>query len=125
MANVQLTPRVLAAYERIDTAVKRLSSAVSAQPEPMDPHELETLRTQAAMLESQNADLKSALESFEGEGEEKITELETRLIALEAEKQAMETRTQDLLSVRDDVSKRLDKLIGDVAFVLSEDEGEG
>lgn len=118
----QLSPRILAAYERLEEAILRLKQSIASQNEKVDACELRTLENQVEGLRQDNLALSEALEAYaEVDTDAQFEKLNDQIDSLRDEKDALENQTLSLKNINNDISSRIEKLIGNVQQVLEEE----
>lgn len=118
----QLSPRILAAYERLEEAILRLKQSIASQNEKVDACELHTLENQVEGLRQDNLALSEALEAYaEVDTDAQFEKLNDQIDSLRDEKDALENQTLSLKNINNDISSRIEKLIGNVQQVLEEE----
>lgn len=122
MGSAQLSPRVLSAYERLESAVTRLQKACESQQGKVDAAEVTRLEKQIEGLKQDNLALSEALaDQNEADYESQLEKLSDKIDALQEEKEDIQAQNNRLKSMNADFSKRLEKLIGNVEQILVED----
>lgn len=120
--SAQLSPRILAAYERLEDAVSRLKQAADSQGEKVDISEVHKLKNQVTGLEQDNLALSEALEAYaEADTDAQFEKLNDQIDALRDENGELQNKTQLLKNMNSDFSARIEKLIGNVQQVLEEE----
>jgi len=122
MGSAQLSPRVLSAYERLETAVERLQQACASQTNKVDASEVQRLQAQIDGLKEDNLALSEELSAHsEADYDNQLEKLSDKIDALQGEKEDIQSQNERLKSMNADFSQRLEKLIGNVQQVLEED----
>lgn len=122
MGSAQLSPRVLSAYERLETAVERLQQACASQTNKVDASEVARLQAQIDGLKEDNLALSEELSAHsEADYDNQLEKLSDKIDALQGEKEVIQSQNERLKSMNADFSQRLEKLIGNVQQVLEED----
>ncbi|NVK20428.1 MAG: hypothetical protein HWE30_17170 [Methylocystaceae bacterium] len=122
MGSAQLSPRVLSAYERLETAVERLQKACASQADKVDASEVARLQAQIDGLKEDNLALSEELSAHsEADYDNQLEKLSDKIDALQGEKEDIQSQNERLKSMNANFSQRLEKLIGNVQQVLEED----
>lgn len=120
--SAQISPRILAAYERLDEAVGRLKTIADKQSEKVNVREVEILQGQIDGLKQDNFALSEALEAYsEADYDTQFEQLKEKLDVLENENGGLKTTNENLKEMNSDFSERLSRLIGNVQHVLEEE----
>jgi chromosome segregation ATPase len=118
----QLSPRILAAYERLEGALSHLTEVVDSQSKKVDASELKTLENKIAGLNQDNLALSEALEAFtEIDTDAQFEKLNDQIDALRDENEQLRGQKEKLRDMKNDFSTRIEKLIGNVKQVLEEE----
>lgn len=121
-SSAQLSPRILAVYERLDEAVSRLKLSVEARTEKVDAKELVELQNQFEGLKQDNFALSEALAAYsEVDADAEFEKLNDQIETLRDKNTQLDSEKQSLKDLNSDISVRLGKLIGNVQHVLEEE----
>ena len=127
--SAQISPRILSAYERLETAVERLKQVAEVQKDKVDVQEVTTLQGQLEGLKQDNLALSEALEAYaEVDHDAQFEQLNEKLEVLQGENEKLQSSNASLQEtnttlkeMNSDFSNRLGKLIGNVQQVLEEE----
>ncbi|WP_069188856.1 hypothetical protein [Candidatus Terasakiella magnetica] len=121
--SAQVSPRILSAFERLDTAINQLQKACDSQKDKVDVSEVDKLHSQVEGLQQDNLALSVALEAHaEADYDTQFDQLNEKLGDLEGMNALLEEKNSSLKEMNSDFSTRLEKLIGNVEQVLQEEE---
>jgi len=122
MAAGHLSPRILSAWDQLDTAVRRLQTALEQQKDKVDASEVDRLAHQMEGLKEDNLALTQELESYAAEDHAATAQaLQTQVSSLSTQTDTLLSENQTLKQVNADFSARLVRLIGTVEHVLEEE----
>ncbi len=122
IGSAQISPRILAACERLEAALGRLQEAADSQAGKVDASEVDILKTKISALEQDNLALSEALGAYNDvDYDTQFETLNDKVESLQSENEELQDTNATLKDMNADFSKRLEKLIGNVQQVLEEE----